>query len=267
MTTAPIALRIPDAPQQLQLYVHGEHDRHVSRRIREQGIWEPFETALFLACLRPGGVCVDVGANLGYFSTLAASLVGDSGSVFAFEPDPDNFSLLERNLASNGLRHRVHAQQAGLSDVAGTARLFLSDTNLGDHQVFATEEHRTSVPVALFNGSDYLEDRLTFLDLLKVDTQGAEYQVMSGLMPLLQSLERPPRIIIELTPLSLRQAGASGRMLVELLSRLGLPMWIVDHLDHRLAASTAAELADWCDNVDAVPYDAGFMNILVGAAI
>jgi hypothetical protein len=74
-----------------------------------------------------------------------------------------------------------------------------------------------------------------------------------------------PHIILELTPLSLRQAGASGRQLIELVATLGQPLWIIDHIEHRLVASTAAELALWCDHVDAVAGDAGFMNILVGA--
>ena len=83
-------------------------------------------------------------------------------------------------------------------------------------------------------------------------------------MPLLRKLPAPPRILIELTPLSLRQAGASGRQLIELLASLDQPLWIVDHVQHRLAPSDAGELARWCDDVDAVPGDEGFMNILSG---
>ena len=105
------------------------------------------------------------------------------------------------------------------------------------------------------------------LDLLKVDTQGSEYGVIQGLMPLLKNLSNPARIIIELTPLSLRQCGSSGRALIELLAQLGQPLWIIDHIEHRTVASSAAELAQWCDNVDAVPGDEGFMNIMVGPAL
>jgi len=101
---------------------------------------------------------------------------------------------------------------------------------------------------------------------VKVDTQGSEYGVIAGLMPLFQSLPRVPDLIIELTPLSLRQCGSSGRQLIELLAELGQPFHIVDHIEHRLVSSSADELALWCDNVDAVPGDAGFMNILVGKA-
>ena len=88
--------------------------------------------------------------------------------------------------------------------------------------------------------------------------------MMVGLMPLLRELPASPRILIELTPRSLRQSGASGRALVELLADLEQPLWIVDHLEHRLARHSAEQLAVWCDNVDAVPGDEGFMNILVG---
>ena len=264
--SAPVSLQIPALPTPLQLYIHGEQDQYVSRRIRREGIWEPYETALVLAMLQAGDVFVDVGANIGYFSILAASVVGDGGAVFAFEPDPANFSLLQASAAHNGLQQQITAVQGGLAEHAGDGRLFLSEDNLGDHQIYAGDAQRSSVPIRLYNGTQYLASRLQRLDLLKVDTQGSEYQVMSGLMPLLQSLPTMPRMIIELTPLSLRQAGSSGRALIELLATLQQPLWIVDHIEHRLAASSAVELAQWCDNVDAVAGDMGFMNILVGSA-
>ena len=260
----PISLQIPDLASPLQLYVHGEQDQFVSRRIREEGIWEPYETSLVLALLRPGHVCVDVGANIGYFSILAAAVVGEAGAVFAFEPDPENFALLQANAVLNKQQHRITAVQAALSTQAGAGELFLSEDNLGDHQIYAAGEQRKSVQIALLNGSEYLGERLQRLDLLKVDTQGSEYQVMVGLMPLLLAIPGATHILIELTPLSLRQSGSSGRELIELLARLQQPFWIVDHIEHRLVASNSEELAQWCDDVDAVTGDMGFMNILVG---
>jgi FkbM family methyltransferase len=263
-TATAVALRIPGLPRPLQLYVHGEQDRFVSHRIREEGIWEPFETSLVLRLLRPGDVFVDVGANVGYFSVLAASVVGAQGAVFAFEPDPDNCRLLRANAELNGLGHCITAVEAALADVEGEGRLFLSADNLGDHQVYVGDERRSSVPITLVHGSQYLMARLQRMDLLKVDTQGAEFQVMAGLLPLLQGLAQPPRIMIELTPHSLRQAGASGRALIELLATLGQPMWIIDHVEGCLGASSAEDLALWCDNWDRVAEARGFMNILVG---
>jgi FkbM family methyltransferase len=172
-----------------------------------------------------------------------------------------------QNVQINDCGHIVTAVQAGLAAQEGPGQLFMSEVNAGDHQVFAVGDERRSQAIRLQNGSDFLRGKLQRMDLLKVDVQGAEYAVMVGLLPLLQELPQLPRIILELTPLSLRQAGSSGRALIELLATLGQPLWIIDHIEHRLVASTAAELAQWCDDVDAVTGDMGFMNILVGASV
>ena len=261
-----IKLQIPSLSDAPRLYVHGEVDKFVSRQVRENGIWEPYETSLILDFLDPGDVFVDVGANIGYFTVIAASVVEQTGKVIAFEPGPENIRLLQASCELNGLEQQVEAVQAGLSDGGGQARLYLSEDNLGDHQIYAGEGGRDSLPIKLLHGSDYLRPRIERLDLLKVDTQGSEYKVMRGLLPLLLELPSPTRIIIELTPFSLRQCGSSGRSLIELVSTLEQAFWIVDHIEHRLVATTAAALAQWCDNVDECEGDQGFMNILVGSS-
>ena len=263
----PVNLRIPGLENTLRMRVHGQQDQHVSRRIREQGIWEPYETALVLASLGAGDVFLDVGANIGYYPVIAAQRVGNEGAVFAFEPDAANFELLQQNLRLNNCEHIVAAFEAGLAASDGAGQLYLSEDNAGDHQIFAAASGRRSQAIQLHNGSEFLRPRLQRLDLLKVDVQGAECDVMAGLFPLLLELPHLPRMIIELTPLSLRQAGGSGRQLIELLATLAQPMWIIDHIEHRLEACPAAELAQWCDDVEAVPGDAGFMNILVGPRV
>ena len=110
-----VTLRIPGMQTALQMYVHGPEDKHVSRKIREQGLWEPFETSLIVSRLNTGDVFVDVGANIGYFTLIAASLVGDQGQVYAFEPDPENYRLLEKNCAHNFSQLNVHAVCGGCS--------------------------------------------------------------------------------------------------------------------------------------------------------
>ena len=265
MNTEPsVPLNIPGLDCPLRLRVHGRDDRYVSRRIREEGVWEPYETQLMLQLLSPGDVFVDVGANVGYFSVVAAQVVGPGGRVYAFEPDPANFELLRINAGLNGLSSSIEALAGALSDEDGSGSLFLSHDNFGDHQIFGTGGQRPEVAITLYDGSAYLSGRTRRIDLLKVDTQGSEFRVMAGLMPLLRKLESAPCILIELTPWSLRQGGASGRQLIELLAQLALPMWIVDHVEHRVVASEAEALATWCDNVDSCEGDQGFMNILVG---
>jgi len=259
----PVNLAVPGLDASLRMLVHGEQDQFVSQRIRQEGLWEPYESQLILGLLRPGDVFVDVGANIGYFSILGASAVGSEGRVFAFEPDPDNFALLDANVALNGFQQRVSSVHGGLADASGAGRLYLSENNLGDHQIYAGDGERESLGITLYHGSDFLQTKLSKIDLIKIDTQGSETAVIAGLMPLMKQLPVAPTILIELTPFSLRCAGSSGRALIDLLAQLDLRFWIVDHIEHRLAASSAEDLALWCDNVDAVAGDRGFMNILL----
>ena len=88
-----------------------------------------------------------------------------------------------------------------------------------------------------------------------------------GLLPLLRASGERLRILLELTPRSLRAAGTSGRALIETLAGLDLPFAIVDHVAHRLVPSGAEALATWCDNIDRCPEDAGFMNIFLGPTV
>jgi FkbM family methyltransferase len=259
-----IQLSVPNAPAGLQLQVHGAQDQVVSERIRRDGIWEPYETELLLRLLQPGDIFIDVGANIGYFTVLAAAAVGEEGAVWAFEPDANNFALLESNIALNLQQDRAWPVQAGLSNAAGSGELFLSESNFGDHQIYAGDETRVSQPITLYQGADFLQDKLTRIDLVKVDTQGSEARVIAGLLPLLMNHREGLHIMIELTPFSLRQADSSGRELIMMLAQLGLPMWMIDHVEHKLIASTAEELAVWSDNWDKHAEARGFVNVLVG---
>jgi FkbM family methyltransferase len=264
---APVPLALEGLDEPLRMYLHGSEDRHVSAVIREQGQWEPFETRLLLKALGPGDRVLDVGANLGYFSLVAAARVGTSGRVYAFEPEPRNYELLVANVRLNRFEDRVTCCEAGLSDQAGQAQLYLSDNNFGDHQLQPDAPGRPAVGVTLEQGSEWFAGRESQLDFVKVDVQGAEHTVIKGLLPLLQASGDRLRVLLELTPLSLRSAGTSGAALIDTLATLGLPFHIVDHIEHRLVATDAAALSTWCNNVDAVPGDAGFMNILLGPTV
>jgi FkbM family methyltransferase len=259
-------LRVPGLAGGHRLYVHGEHDLYISRRLARYGIWEPFESELLQRSLRPGARFLDAGANLGYFSILAAAWAGEGGRVYAFEPEPENFALLTANLALNGYEERVHACRAALSDHAGVGHLLLHPDNLGDHQLSA-EARASSIEVALVEGAAWFAGREARLDVVKIDVQGAEHAVVRGLLPLLAASGPTLRLLVELTPASLRAAGTSGAALIGTLATLELPFYIVDHTEHRLAPTTADALATWCSNLDAYPEDAGFMNIWVGAAV
>ena len=251
------------------MLVHSDPDLHISTQIRERGIWEPYESQLLWRSLGAGDCFLDVGANIGYFSMLGAARVGSSGKVFAFEPEPRNYELLVANTALNHFELQLTAVQAALSDREGRGELFLHPDNLGDHQLFmegAADASRQRIDAALLRGASWFGETQRFA-LVKIDTQGSEHQVIQGLLPLLLASCPGLRMLVELTPKSLRAAGTTGAALIETLAQLQLPFFIVDHIEHRLVASSAGELQQWCSNLDEYPEDAGFMNIFLGAAL
>ncbi len=262
-----VPLQLPGIVPPLHLLVHVDRDIYISELLRKEGLWEPFETSLVQRFLKPGDTFLDAGANIGYFTVLAAACVGAQGQVYAFEPEPRNYALLQKNIELNEFADRVHAADIALATGPGQGRLHLHPDNLGDHQLYTDDASRQVVAIELAAGATYLQSCCERLKLVKIDTQGSEHQVVQGLMPLLKRSGADLRMIIELTPYSLRQAGTTGVALIGLLEQLGLPFAVVDHIEHRLAPVTANELKQWCKNVDSRAKDEGFMNILLGMPV
>ena len=119
--------------------------------------WEKHETDIFLDLFRPGQNFLDVGANIGYYTCLAAARSPD-GQVYAFEPDPDNFLLLQKNIELNNLDN-VSASQAALSDKAGTLTLYKSAENLGDHRTFGSNpggtDRNNAIEITCMTGEEF----------------------------------------------------------------------------------------------------------------
>ncbi len=97
------------------------------------------EIELMEQLLHKGDTAVDVGANIGLMTVFMAKAVGTTGRVFAFEPGPENMSLLQQNIAVNHYNN-VTVTPAAVSGEAGTLKLFLSDFNPGDHRIYNPEE-------------------------------------------------------------------------------------------------------------------------------
>lgn len=261
------ALKLPTSLSQAQplfMRVHPDGDQHVSAEIRDQGTWEAYESELMCRILSPGDCVIDVGANIGYYSVLAAAAIGDEGRVFAFEPEPANFALLENNIALNSIKTAT-AINAGLAAKNTASTLFLSETNWGDHQIYSRGERRKSIPIELLRGDDFFRGKIDRFDLIKIDTQGAEFQVLSGLEATLRASLPNVHIIIEFWPFGLKKAGDHGHQLLDLLASLNLPFWTIDHIGRTLHPCQESELRDWVDALDANPSDEGFFNLLLSS--
>jgi hypothetical protein len=121
-------------------------DPFITPPLVEHGVYEADEAALLSEWLRHGQTFVDVGAHVGYFTCLAARLVGPRGLVLAFEPQPRNYELLLANVWRNGLTNVVVFPWA-VSDSSGFATLHLRPRTPAATRLFAMPERDEKVPV------------------------------------------------------------------------------------------------------------------------
>ena len=196
-------------------------DRGDVLELASHGVYEPAETRFIEGRLRPGSVVVDVGANIGYHTLVLARVVGPSGRVFAFEPDPENFELLRKNVEMNGYRN-TYLFRAAVSDRGGSTALFLS-SNTADHRTYQPpNQPRESVAVEACRLDDRLAD-LAALDFVKLDIQGFEWRALEGMRSL---LERSAGccLMIEFWPRGLVDAGCEPSRFLDRLAELGFEL-------------------------------------------
>jgi FkbM family methyltransferase len=139
----------------------------------------------------PGQVVVDVGANAGVFATVAAAWIGPTGRLVAIEPNPGAAARLRTNLHQNGLDARSVVIEAGLSDHAGRATMYVgSNSTIGT----LSDQADSSMPgIEIQVGTlDAIANDLhiSAIDLLKVDVEGLEVRVLDGASVVLPKCRR-----------------------------------------------------------------------------
>ena len=256
-------LNITGLSCRLRLKVHSGPDI-VSEHILEDKIWEPYETMLVLQHLKPGSVFLDIGANIGYYTVLAGAVVGEQGMVIAYEPDGENFRLLEHNIALNGLTN-VRPFRAALGENSCQGSIYRSEDNMGNHRLFDDGDGRQKEIVEILNGDEHVARIAERLDFIKIDTEGYEAHVLKGLRAMIMANRTRLGMVIEFWPYGLRRANTSGTQLLESLAAIDLPLYIIDHLAYRLMPAKVEELQLWVDEMDADAHNQGFMNLLVSS--
>lgn len=162
------------------------------------GVYEEEVTRLITRVSRPGWTVLDVGANAGYFSLLAADLGGRGSRVVAFEPNPHMVELLRRSASLNRCTS-LEIVQAACGDHEGqvTLRLSSDPRNTGLSTVRETSGCADRVPVALLRLDEFCASRGLLPDLVKIDVEGAETGVLLGAEALLRE-GCPAHVVCEL---------------------------------------------------------------------
>lgn len=222
----------------------------IGRSLAVSGVWEPAVTRVFEEALRTGDVCVDVGANIGYFTLLASRLVGETGRVYAIEPGTEAHDALLTNLDRNGTANVVPLRVAAGAD-EGFADLFDPPPgNLGSASLIERAAKRRRQPsgdipterVRVLPLSAILEheDR-SRVRLVKIDVEGFEREVLRGLEPLLRKGVEPA-IVVELA--LAYWADSDRAFLTTFCSRYGLrPLELSSGTDGGRDARLPADIA------------------------
>lgn len=177
----------------------------VSKVIAIYGTREADLTWLFKQELKEGMIVIDVGANIGYYTLLAASIVKNTGKVYALEPDPRNFCLLNENIEINKYSNIVETYPIAISDVTGKAIFHLSNkTNLNtmlDPAKYSTTfpSIKDKIEVKTMSIDDFMHDK-GYVNFIRMDIEGFEVEAFNGMMTTLYKSKPPCKILFEVHP-------------------------------------------------------------------
>ena len=181
-----------------------EGDRLIGDSLGSAGDYEPNVLPVFLRSLRPGDTVLDVGANIGIFTLLAAKRVGGDGHVYAFEPIAKNVKSICAGIIGNGFTN-ISLIPVAASDSAGAVSMHPTDISSN-----GIVDVRASLPgdadMAPTNRIDALLGGITRLDVIKIDIEGYELRAWKGIRSLVERFR--PLIFSEFSPVAIRNTLA-----------------------------------------------------------
>lgn len=183
-----------------KMFVIGD-DLGFSPHMIMEGYWEYWLTEYFAKNIKSGDTVLDIGANLGYYSILAADLVGSSGRVVAVEPNPYVFSLLSKSIAHNGFHGRTQLHNFALAAEGETgSRNFFVPANEPKNGMILSRDadlasHKKKGEVFSIDLGHLQHSEFDRLDFIKIDVEGAELPILQSLKPLIERFR--PKIVCE----------------------------------------------------------------------
>jgi FkbM family methyltransferase len=191
----------------------------ISQRLIFDGEHEPLMTEVFKKIVKPKMMVLDIGAHIGYYTLLAASLVGSNGTVWAFEPEPRNFANLGENVKLNGYDN-VFLVNKAVSKDSGMANLYISHMESGEHSLIPCRDNfgdTVTVPTVRLDDMFTTDTRV---DVIKTDTEGNDIRVIDGARELINANSNI-KIFTEFWPEGINAAGYSAQIYWDLLQFQG----------------------------------------------
>ncbi|HKV40473.1 MAG TPA: FkbM family methyltransferase, partial [Blastocatellia bacterium] len=176
-------------------------------------------SALVGRVLQPGQTFLDVGANIGYYTLLAATIVGPAGSVIAVEPNPGNCALLRDSADANGLNN-ITLHEAAAGDLRGALALSINGSN---GAITIGSDRRGALDVTAIALDDVIDGPV---HCMKFDIEGYEPFALAGLAQTI--CDSQPAIITEFHPWWLRRRGIAPGDFLDQLGSFGYTLSLIE---------------------------------------
>jgi len=238
-----VTVKLPGL-QPFEMETHGKADIFISTAIEDWGMWERSSTAITRQLCAGAVDFIDIGANIGWYTLVAAQSLAGRGHVHSFEPDPAHVGRLKASVALNRIGN-VTVNDWALSDRTGSANLYLNEANRGDNSLFPAGERGRAIPVELRRLDDYAGIAGDRPLVVKIDVQGAELDVLAGAERLLSTYPHEVVVMCEMSPRNLEAGGGSAAELAAFFNRLGFAAALIDKETPRVAPMSWERLANF----------------------
>lgn len=178
------------------------NDTGIAPHLATDGYWESWITQCLAEKVQPGFICLDIGANFGYYSLLMAELTGSSGRTIAIEPNPALVELLQRTNADNACKFEISAM--AMADKPGEAILSVPRQSWGSASLLAAHAEAVAGTFGVKVNVSTVDEMVAALglprvDMIKMDVEGLEPKVFAGMQ---QTITANPslQMIIEYSP-------------------------------------------------------------------
>ena len=225
-------------------------------RLSIHGIHGAHDLKIFKDNVKDGDNVVDLGANIGYFTLILAKLVGPSGKVFAFEPDPRNLALLKKNIECNNYKNVIIVPKA-VSNVNEKCTLYVGQKTFGQNRIYKPEKTKTQKFVPIDSETVRLDDffkannLLDKISFIKMDIEGAEFLALNGMKEILK-LNKNIKIFTEAEISYLEDAGSSYDQFIDLLTENDFTFSLVDNRSETLTKVNKSQLEKILNNEGSV---------------
>lgn len=222
------------------------------------GVFEHSEQALFKKYIHGDMTVIDIGANIGLYTSISMHLLNRNGRIVAFEPRPDTYKFLQKNVAANQNERSNHPSVNTFNLAAtpepGQQELRMNPENHADNRLYhgsyqgKLEEWET-LPVQGRPIDDVLTELgIDEVNFVKIDIQGYEQKAILGFK---NTLARSKKVILlsELWPKGLKEAGGSAREYLKMLVDLGFRLYTLNEKPY----GTVTPLEDWDELINSLP--------------